>query len=62
MNKDTILGIVRHILTFAGGFAVTKGLADEGTSTEVIGALVTIVGAVWSIVAKRAAKPATPAA
>jgi len=28
MNKEKILGIVRHILTFGGGYAVAKGYLD----------------------------------
>lgn len=53
MNKEQILGIVRHILTFAGGFLVTKGLADVEVSSELVGAVITIVGAVWSIIQKK---------
>jgi len=53
MNMDTVLGIVRHILTFGGGLLVTKGVVDEGTMTTAVGALVTIIGAVWSVIEKR---------
>ena len=52
MNKEQILGIVRHVLTFVGGFLITKGIVDETFVTEVVGALSTIVGAVWSFFAK----------
>jgi len=52
MNKETILGLIRHGLTFGGGILVTKGLADEATSTELIGGLVAVIGAIWSIIAK----------
>jgi len=52
MNKETILGIVRHVLTFVGGIVVAKGLLDEGIVTAVIGGALTVVGAVWSIVDK----------
>ena len=48
MNKEQVLGIVRHVLTFAGGFIVAKGWIDQGVLPEVIGAVITIVGAVWS--------------
>ena len=51
MNALSVLGIVRHILTFGGGFLVTKGLADEGTVQEVVGALVTVIGFLWSVFA-----------
>lgn len=52
MNKETILGIVRHVLTFVGGIVVAKGLLDEGVVTAVIGGALTVVGAVWSVVDK----------
>jgi hypothetical protein len=51
MNKNKILGIVRHALTFGGGWVVAQGWVDEGNITEVIGAAMTIIGAVWSYVA-----------
>ena len=52
MNKDQILGIVRHVLTFGGGVAVGKGWVDEATMTAIVGALVTLAGAIWSIRSK----------
>ena len=52
MKKEQILGIVRHTLTFVGGLLVMKGIADEATITEVVGGIVTLVGAFWSIVEK----------
>jgi hypothetical protein len=51
MNKEQVLGIVRHVLTFAGGIVVSRGLLDEATMTAVIGAVITIGGAMWSILA-----------
>ena len=53
MNKEQILGIVRHVLTFIGGFLITKGLIDETIVTEVIGGVSTLIGAVWSFIAKK---------
>lgn len=52
MNKDQVLGIIRHTLTFVGGILVAKGLIDEGMLTEIVGGAVTLVGAIWSVVAK----------
>lgn len=49
---STILGLVRHLLTFGGGFLVAKGYVDETTLSEIIGAVITIVGGVWSALAK----------
>lgn len=53
MNKDQILGIIRHVLTAAGSILVLKGYTDEVTATTVVGAIITAVGAIWSIVDKK---------
>lgn len=55
MNKEKVLGIVRHILTFGGGILIAKGTIDESTANEIIGGVITLVGAIWSIVAKNKA-------
>lgn len=47
--KDSILGLLRHLLTFGGGILVTKGIVDEGTATELVGGLITVIGGAWSI-------------
>jgi hypothetical protein len=47
------LGIIRHVLTFAGGFVVAKGWIDEQTMLELSGGIITIVGAIWSVVDKK---------
>jgi len=52
MQKEQILGLVRHTLTFIGGALVAKGLATETISNELIGAIMTLIGGVWSIIAK----------
>ena len=52
MNKDQVLGIIIHTLTFVGGFLVMKGLVDETMVTEIVGGVVALVGSIWSIVAK----------
>ena len=52
MSQDAVLGLVRHILTFGGGFAVAKGWADEITITAIAGALVTAIGGIWSVTEK----------
>jgi hypothetical protein len=51
MNKAKILGIIRHVLGFAGGIAVGKGLLDEGTSQEIIGSSMTLISVIWSFLA-----------
>lgn len=53
LTREQVLGIVRHALTFAGGIVVMKGYADEGTVTEIIGGVMTLAGAIWSVIAKK---------
>lgn len=48
LNKDTIMGFIRHLLTVGGGFLVSAGLADESVIPELVGAAVTIIGFAWS--------------
>jgi hypothetical protein len=52
LTQQQVLGIIRHILTFGGGILVTKGLLDEGMVAEISGAVITLIGAVWSIIEK----------
>lgn len=51
--KDTVLGIIRHVLTAVGGALVAKGTIDEATLTAAVGAIVTLIGVAWSIIEKR---------
>jgi hypothetical protein len=53
LNKEQVMGIVRHALTFIGGIVVMKGLVDETVITEVIGGVMTLVGTIWSILDKK---------
>ena len=41
-------GLIRHVLTFAGGFAIAKGWVSEDQLPEVIGAIITLGGIFWS--------------
>ncbi len=52
LTKEQILGIVRHSLTFVGGIFVMKGLINETIVTEIVGGVMTLTGAIWSIVDK----------
>ena len=52
LSQDQWLGIIRHALTFGGGILIAKGLVDDALWSEVSGSVVTLVGAIWSIVAK----------
>jgi hypothetical protein len=55
LTKEQVMGIIRHGLTFVGGILLTKGIADEATVTEISGAVLTLVGAIWSVVSKKTA-------
>jgi hypothetical protein len=53
LTREQVLGIVRHTLTFVGGIFVMKGLVDETTVTEIVGGVMTLAGAVWSVIDKK---------
>lgn len=53
MTRKKILGIIRHVLTFGGGYVVAKGWLTETSLPDVIGAVMTITGAVWSVADKK---------
>ena len=55
MKKNELLGLIRHALTFVGGIVVTKGLIDESLFQELLGGIMTLVGAGWSIWEKKKA-------
>ncbi len=48
-NKDQVMGVVRHVLTFGGGILIAMGHVEEALWAEVSGAVMTLVGAAWSI-------------
>ena len=55
LTKEQLLGIVRHGLTFIGGLLLMKGLVDEAILSEISGAVITLTGAIWSIINKKQA-------
>jgi hypothetical protein len=52
LTKEQVLGIIRHALTFVGGILVMRGIVDETIVTEIVGGVITLTGAIWSIVSK----------
>ena len=52
MKKGMALGIVRHLLTTAGGALVAKGVLDAGLMSTGVGSVVTIATIAWSIYQK----------
>lgn len=53
MNIDQIGGIIRTILAAGGGYLVSKGYLDNATMLSIVGAIVTLLTAGWSVWAKR---------
>ena len=59
--NDSIKSIVRHGLSFGGGFLVAKGLVTVDQANELAGAVITLLGVGWSVWKNRkAATPPTP--
>jgi len=52
MNKEQVLGLVRHTLTFFGGILLSKGIISESLMTDMVASILVLIGGVWSIVAK----------
>ena len=52
-KKERILGVIRHILTAGGGWLTAKGYVDADGGEQLVGAVVTIIGTVWSILSKK---------
>lgn len=53
ITKEQILGVIRHALTAVGVYLVSKGIAGEGLVEEGIGAALTLVSIVWSVLSKK---------
>lgn len=47
------MGVVRHTLTFLGGFLVMYGQADPDQWLTIVGAATSLVGLVWSLFNKK---------
>jgi heme A synthase len=50
--NSIIVAFLRHILTFIGGTIVSKGLLDEATMLELIGAAISFISVSWMTVDK----------
>lgn len=60
--KDIILTLVRSVLVALGGGLAAKGVIGSDDAEQIAGAVVTLVGAVWTAVAHRKALLAEPPA
>ncbi len=45
---EELNGLIRHVLTFGGGFMVANSTLTEVELTSVVGAIMTIWGTYWS--------------
>lgn len=52
MSWEQISSILRHILTFGGGFVVAKGWIAADALPGIVGAIITIAGVAWGAVNK----------
>lgn len=59
MNPN-LSSLIRHGLTAAGGFLVAKGLASADQVGELAGAIVTLIGLVWSMKNNKKSTVPTP--
>lgn len=50
--NSIVVAFLRHILTFIGGTIVSKGLLDEATMLELVGALISFISVSWMTVDK----------
>lgn len=54
--SEEMQGLIRHMLTFGGGILVSMGYMDNGTAVQLVGAVSTIIGIVWSYLDKKKLK------
>jgi hypothetical protein len=52
-RRDQLLGLVRHVLTFGGGYLIGQGIADAATVEVAVSAIITLVGIGWSFIDKK---------
>jgi hypothetical protein len=48
-----LFGLLRHVLTMAGGYLVAKGYVSEGDVETIAGATIALAGVAWSAFDKR---------
>jgi len=55
IHMAILMGVARHLLTGVGGALVAQGITTQQQSDEAMGAVLTLIGIVASIWAKRKA-------
>jgi hypothetical protein len=51
--RTYFLPLLRHLLTFVGGTLAAKGLIDESSSVEIVGAVMSLVSVLWMTAEKK---------
>lgn len=59
-TSDIIGGVIRHLVTSAGGALVAHGLITSTQLTDVAGALALLIGVAWSMYQKYRANQPVP--
>lgn len=49
LTQDQFLGLLRHSLTFIGGYLLWQGKINETTEAQLIGSAMGFAGVIWSI-------------
>lgn len=60
MTQDQWMSLIRTLFKVGGGIAVTKGYGDSNGWEEIGGAVLTIVGVIWSFWNHAAPAPVPP--
>jgi membrane protein DedA with SNARE-associated domain len=55
MGSTEVGGIIRALVSALGGYLVGQGLVDNETAVTIGGAIVPLIVAIWSVIAKRKA-------
>jgi hypothetical protein len=58
LNSSVGLGLLRNLLMAAGSIEVTQGVITQGSLNDVVGAVLVILGIVFSAIANRTASQA----
>jgi hypothetical protein len=51
-QKEQVLGVVRHLITFAGGYLVSRGKLSPTDVETIAGIGAALAGVAWSFLAK----------
>ena len=58
VQQEQVMGIIRHVITFAGGYLVSRGKLSPTDAETIAGIVASIAGVAWSFLAKTNTKAA----